>query len=127
VATFVALVAGAHLVIAAPSEATVPVAMYVAGLIALFGVSALYHKPMWPLSVRGHLKRLDHATIFLFIAATYTPICLLALGSEGGQGLLTIAWIGAGIGALKSIVWPGAPRMVTAALYVSLGWLAVLG
>src|SRR5690554_2018574 len=114
VAAFFAVVAGTHLVMAAPSDTTLPVVIYVAGLIALFGVSALYHKPMWPLRVRRQLKRLDHATIFVFIAATYTPVSLLALGPERGHGLLTIVWVAAGLGALKAILWPGAPRAVSA-------------
>ena len=127
VAAVAAVLAGSQLVIAAPADTRGPVAIYVAGLIALFGVSALYHKPMWSLRVREQLKRLDHATIFVFIAATYTPVCWLALGAEHGHGLLLAVWIGAGIGAIKSVLWPGAPRSVTAALYVAVGWLASTG
>jgi hemolysin III len=127
VAAIAAVLAGSQLVIASPADRRGPVVIYVAGLIALFGVSALYHKPMWSLRVRAWLKRLDHATIFVFIAATYTPVCWLALGTEQGHGLLLAVWIGAAIGAIKSIVWPGAPRSVTAALYVAVGWLASTG
>jgi hemolysin III len=125
-AALAAAAAGLWLLLAAPEGATGPVFVYVAGLVALFGVSALYHRPMWPLAVRRHLKRLDHATIFVFIAATYTPICLLALGADVGRSLLWAVWIGAALGALKAIFWPGAPRAVTATLYVAIGWLAVV-
>lgn len=127
IAAFIALVAGSYLVLAAPPGTTLPLTVYVIGLVALFGISALYHKPMWSLRVRQQLKRLDHATIFVFIAATYTPVCVLALGSETGYRLLTAVWIGAGLGVLKAVFWPTAPRAITAALYVAIGWLAIAG
>lgn len=127
VAAVFAVVAGSQLVLAAPAGTKGPVLIYVAALIALFGVSALYHKPMWSVRMRQRLKRLDHATIFVFIAATYTPVCLLAVGTERGHGLLMAVWIAAGVGALKAVLWPGAPRSVTAALYVAVGWLAAAG
>ncbi|NLE88385.1 MAG: hemolysin III [Myxococcales bacterium] len=126
-AAFVALAAGVHLLLAAPTGIIVPVAVYVCGLVALFTVSGLYHKPMWSLRMRQQLKRLDHATIFVFIAATYTPVCVLALGAEGGKRLLMAVWIGAALGALRAVAWPGAPRAVSAALYVAVGWLAIAG
>ncbi len=124
-ATVLALLGGLHLLIVAPPGSGPPVLVYVASLLALFGVSALYHKPMWKNSIRSRLRRLDHSTIFIFIAATYTPICLLALPHEIGQPLLAMVWICATLGVIKSLFWVGAPRLVTALLYVAMGWLAV--
>src|SRR5918995_1120727 len=80
-AFFVALVAGAVLVLTAPSgKATLAAAIYASSLSALFGVSALYHRVDWRPSARRWMRRLDHSMIFLLIAGTVTPFALIALG-----------------------------------------------
>lgn len=95
-------------------------------LIALYGASALYH--LLPLSPKGvaRLRRLDHMTIFVLIAGTYTPICLLAL--EGGlrAGLLSAVWGLALCGVLLKLFWMAAPRWLSVVLYLAMGWLAVV-
>jgi hemolysin III len=88
----------------------------------MFGVSATYHRLARSPRARAIWKRADHATIFIFIAGTYTPICLVAVGGETGARLLALVWAGAAAGALRAILWPRAPRVITAALYVLLGW-----
>ncbi len=115
------------MILSAPASATAPVAVYVAGLVALFSISALYHKPSWSTPARLRLRRLDHATIFVFIAATYTPVCLLALGNGTGHQMLTAVWVAAGTGVLKSVFWPGAPRLLSACLYIAMGWIVITG
>jgi hemolysin III len=126
-AFFVALGAGAVLVaMAPPGRATWGALVFVLSLDWLLGVSALYHRPMWPLHVRERLKHFDHASIFVLIAGTYTPVCLLALPAEDSRFLLTCAWVGAGLGVLSSLLWVRRPRVVTAILSLSLGWLAVV-
>ena len=125
-AFFAALGAGAVLLAVSKSpEALMAAGVYVATLLALFGVSALYHRINWDSRRRLLMKRLDHATIFVFIAGSYTPICLLGLEGEAGRQLLTWAWIGAGLGVARAVFWPQAPKPVAAALYVLLGWLSV--
>lgn len=126
-AFFIALGAGAVLVAMAPSPRAAFAAGVFAGSLAwLLGVSALYHRPMWPLHVREIWKRIDHASIFVLIAGTYTPICLLTLPPDVGSSLLTIAWVGAGIGMLQAVFWVRSkPRVVSALFYLALGWLAV--
>jgi hemolysin III len=103
----------------------VSVAIYSVTVCGLFGVSALYHRRVW--SERGYqtMRRLDHAMIFIFIAGTYTPFCALLLSPGKATVLLIIVWAGAIGGALMSIVWPHAPRWVSAPLYLALGWVAV--
>ena len=98
--------------------------VYGFSLAALFGVSALYHCPMWGAPALRMLRRMDHATIFLFIAATYTPIAELLEGRARGW-LLAIAWGGAAIGVTRAILWPRAPRVLAVGLYLALGWAAV--
>lgn len=125
-AFYAAVGAGVTLLLAAPTQrAVAAVAVYVVTLMALFGVSALYHRVQWTEAARARMKRLDHATIFLFIAGSYTPICLLAMAPGPGLTLLSWAWIGAGLGVARAVFWPGAPKPVSAVLYVALGWLVV--
>ena len=95
------------------------------GLLLLFGISALYHRPYWKPKARVFLKRLDHSAIFILIASTFTPICLLALPPASGNMLLIIVWIAAVLGILQSIFWVKAPKIVTALLYIIMGWQAL--
>ncbi len=126
VAFFVALVAGAVLIAATPPGlARLSVSVFAVSLAWLLGVSALYHRPMWPLNVRAWLKRLDHASIFVLIAGTYTPFCLLVLRPSDGHTLLTAVWLGAMIGIVMVLVWPHRPRALSAMVYVGLGLAAM--
>jgi hemolysin III len=127
-AFFVALVAGAALLIVAPpGKARVAVAIYVLGLAGLLGTSALYHRVTWRKpNVRRWLRRLDHSMIFLLIAGTYTPFALLVLSQPLGTVVLVLIWTGAAGGIVLSLLWPDAPRPVSAAIYISLGWVAII-
>jgi len=131
-AFFVALVCGIVLCsIAATRPGIAPflsTLVYSVTVLGLFGISALYHRLTW--SERGYqiMRRMDHSMIFIFIAGTYTPFCLLLLERDKATLMLSLIWIGAlGGVALKSI-WPHLPRWVGAPLYLALGWgaLAIL-
>ncbi len=128
-AFFVALAAGTVLsAVAAARPGWTPLvccALYSVTVCALFGTSALYHRRVW--SERGYrlMRRMDHSMIFVFIAGTYTPFCLLVLDAPKGTVLLLTVWIGAAAGVVVTLVWPGAPRWVSAPLYLALGWVAV--
>lgn len=100
-------------------------AVYAASVCACFGASALYHRRIW--GPRGYavMRRIDHAMIFLLIAGTYTPFCVLLLAPSTATTLLTVVWTGAAIGAAIQIMWPAAPRWVTVPIYIILGWTAV--
>jgi hemolysin III len=129
-AFFVAVACGAVLVsLAAARPGLVPVlscTIYAVTTCGLFGVSALYHRRVW--TPRGYavMRRLDHAMIFIFIAGTYTPFCLLLLPRGTAAILLAVVWTGAIAGAALKLVWPHAPRWVSAPLYLGLGWVAVV-
>lgn len=71
------------------------------------------------------LHRLDHANIYLIIAGTYTPFALLALDGQAGAVVLGVIWAGAIAGVLFRVLWVGAPRWLSTALYIGLGWTAV--
>ncbi len=96
--------------------------LYGAGLLALFGVSAVYHGRDWTPRAYGWMRKVDHLTIFLFIAASYTPIGLLGVGGARGEWLVRVTWLFALAGALQIFLWPAAPRGLRAGLYVAMGW-----
>jgi hemolysin III len=126
-AAWVAAVAAIALIALAPTAgARVAALIYGAGLIALFSVSALYHR--WPGDPRWKpcLRRLDHSTIFVFIAASYTPVGLLVLEGTLQTVVLVSVWAGAAAGVILSLAWISAPRWVQAACYLALGWVAVI-
>jgi hemolysin III len=122
------LVAGASLVIEAGSErARLAVAIYALSVTALFGTSALYHRVDWrTLSVRRWMRRLDHTMIFVLIAGSYTPFGLLVLHGTLGAVILITVWSAALAGAAFKLIWIDAPGWVCAAIYVSVGWTAMI-
>jgi hemolysin III len=126
VAFFVSIPAGIALVaLARGSEARVAAMIFAATLTALYGVSALYHRRDWSSRAHRFMKHLDHSRIFVFIAGSYTPVTLLALHPAWGITLLILAWSGAAVGVLVTVLrlehWHG----VGFAMYLVLGWLAV--
>src|SRR4051812_13035157 len=88
------------------------VAVYCVTIWGLFGISALYHRRRW--SPRGWrlMKRAGHSMIFLFIAGTYTPFCMLAVPEPTGWWVLGIVWVGALAGVALKMAWPTAPRWI---------------
>jgi hemolysin III len=95
-------------------------------LIALYTASALYHLlPLTPAGV-AKLRRVDHMSIFVLIAGTYTPFCLLALDGGWRVGLLGLVWGLALCGILLKLFWMEASRWLSVALYLGMGWVAVI-
>jgi hemolysin III len=127
-AFFVAVAAGAALLVTAPSgKARLAAAIYVLGLAGLLGTSALYHRVTWRRpNVRRWMRRLDHSMIFLLIAGTYTPFALIVLSQPLGAVVLVLIWTGAAGGIVLSLLWPDAPRPVSAGIYIGLGWVAII-
>ena len=123
----VALVAGIVLIVLADGTAAKwASAVFMVTSLLLFGNSALYHRFDWGPRARAVLKRIDHANILLLIAGTYTPISVLALPPEKATLLLSLVWGGAVIGILFRVFWIGAPRWLYVALYLLLGWAALM-
>lgn len=102
-------------------------ALYAAALLALLGISALYHRVHWAPAPRARLRALDHSTVFLVIAGTYTPICLLGVGGVRGAVLCAAVWAGAALGIAQTLLWRTAPRWLHVGTYVVLGWAGLLG
>ena len=101
----------------------VAVSIFGASLVMMYGVSALYHASSRGL---GHFQRIDHVMIYVLIAGSYTPICLLVLGGRLGMALLITVWTLAALGVFQKIVWMHAPRWLSTALYLGMGWIAVI-
>ncbi len=127
-ATFpVAIAAGIVLIVVAEGgPAKWACVVFMATSLLLFGNSALYHRFDWNPRTKTILKRIDHANILLLIAGTYTPIATLALPPQQGALLLVLVWSGALVGILFRVFWLHAPRWLYVALYLALGWAAVM-
>jgi hemolysin III len=113
--TAVAVVAGAALVpvafIAASPRAGWATLIYTATIVAMFGVSAIYHLRQWRSpATETWMKRTDHSVIFIFIVGSYTPFALLAMPPRIGTHVLTIVCAGAAAGIALKMMWPSAPR-----------------
>ncbi|MGH7723520.1 MAG: PAQR family membrane homeostasis protein TrhA [Candidatus Dormibacteria bacterium] len=123
----VSLLAGAWAIVHAPvGNARTATAIYAATLSACLGVSALYHRGSWSTTVRRWLRRLDHATIFLLIAGTFTPIAVIALSGWLSVATLAVVWGGALLGGILNTVWNDAPVAVEVGPYVAVGAFGVV-
>ena len=99
--------------------------VYSIGIFMMFGSSALYHRINWRPKVLKVMRRLDHSSIFIMIAGSFTPICLLVLPDKLGLQLLLIIWIIAGIGIIQTVLFTNTPRMVRAGIYLIAGYMAI--
>jgi hemolysin III len=121
-----ALAGGIVLVALAPTPAGVlGGAVFLVASVLLFGTSGLYHRFYWGRRADGVLRRLDHANIYVFIAATYTPLALLLLQGSSQVALLVMIWTAALGGLAFRMFWLSAPRWLYTTLYLVMGWAAV--
>ena len=118
------------LVARASAEATtlhvIAFTMFGISLVCLYLASAIYHTIDRPKRLNGILKRIDHMMIFVLIAGTYTPVCLIPLKGMWGWTLFAIIWSVAIIGIIIKAVWINAPRMLSTGIYILMGWLVVI-
>lgn len=97
--------------------------VYGLSMVALFSASAFHHALPSKGSLAERLLRLDHCAIYLLIAGTYTPICLMTLRGPLGYGTLGAEYLLAAIGILMTTFWKGAPGWIRIVLYLSMGWV----
>jgi hemolysin III len=127
VAFFVSIPAGIALVaLARATTARVGAGVFAATLTGLYGVSAAYHRGRWSVGAQRLMRHLDHSMIFVFIAGSYTPVTLLALRPAWGITLLVLAWSGAAVGVLITVLRLERWHRLGFALYLVLGWLAIV-
>ena len=122
-----AIPASIFLILAArPAAARVGASIYAASVLALFGTSAAYHRLTHTVRSRQIMRRLDHSMIFVLIAGTYTPICLLALPLAWGIPVLSVVWAGAALGVVLKTAAFDRFLILRHALYPILGWTAIV-
>ncbi len=123
----VSLVTGTAIVcLADGTRERVSALIYAASVALLFGTSAAYHRGNWSSRAHGVMARLDHSMIFVLIAGTYTPFCLLLLQGQLRWLIFGIVWGGALVGIVLRNVVRQPPAWVPVALYLALGWVAVV-
>lgn len=106
--------------------ATTAYAVYGASLVFVFAASTLYHAlPVSP-RARRVLQRVDHSAVFVVIAGSYTPVCLLALPTGWGSALLGVVWSLTAVGVVTKTVFPQLPRWATVGIYLAMGWTAIV-
>lgn len=100
--------------------------VFITSMILLYGASTLYHTLDLSEKINKWLKKIDHMMIFVLIAGTYTPICIIALPQPLGIHLLTLVWSIALIGIVVKMFWITCPKWFSSVLYISMGWTCVL-
>src|SRR6266508_3304171 len=125
-AFMVSLVVGTLLIVGADGARRHVAAAVFAGSVAVcFGASALYHRVTWTPRLRLWMRRLDHTGVYLLIAGTYTPVCLLVLDGAWRLVVLVMVYVGAGVAVVFKFAWVEAPKWVAAVLGMALGWAGV--
>lgn len=94
-------------------------------MLALYTASTVYHSAKVSVPARLRLRKLDHAMIYVFIAGTYTPLCIISLSGTAATALFIATWTVGLAGMLLTIFWISMPRSLTAAIYIAMGWMAV--
>lgn len=126
VAFVVSCAVGALFVVYAPAGRHLAAAVFAVTVSVMLGTSALYHRITWPPNRRLWMRRADHAALFLLIAGTYTPVALLGLHGAWRPTVLAVVWSGAALATLTKICWVEAPKWLSAALGIALGWVALV-
>lgn len=100
--------------------------IFISSMILLYGASATYHS----VNVTGRnlrfFKKIDHMMIFVLIAGSYTPVCLIVLGGQLGYQMLTLVWGIALAGMLVKALWVTCPKWFSSMIYIAMGWVCVL-
>ncbi len=101
-------------------------AVFIVSMILLYAASTIYHWLDISPAVNRILRKIDHMMIFILIAGTYTPVCLVSLGDRTGWMLLILVWSIALAGILIKACWITCPKWFSSMLYISMGWVCVL-
>lgn len=130
IAMILAILATAPLLIKAASDAgglqIAALAVFTGSMILLYGASTLYHTLDISPKVNRILKKIDHMMIFILIAGTYTPVCLIVLGDRTGWTLLALVWSIALVGIIIKAFWITCPKWFSSVLYIGMGWVCIL-
>lgn len=133
IAMMMALVAATPLLLKAgisgSSVSLMAMAVFIVSMVLLYGASAMYHSVNVSDQVLKIFRKVDHMMIFVLIAGSYTPVCLIVLGGKLGYTLLAVVWGIALGGMLINALWITCPKWFSSLIYIAMGWvcLAVFG
>jgi len=99
--------------------------VFMISMILLYGASTMYHSVNLTGAKLKFFKKLDHMMIFVLIAGTYTPVCLIILGGRTGYSLLALVWTIAAVGILIKAVWVTCPKWFSSLIYIAMGWVCI--
>lgn len=125
VAAVLAVVVAPVMIALAPDGTRALAALYALGVVAVLGVSGFYHRVFWSTRLRSFMRSLDHSMIFVFIAATYTPMSVATLDGDALVAILGVVWGGAAVGIVMRLTWPQAPTWLVAVPYLVVGWAII--
>ena len=124
-AFYAAAAVGVILIVTAePGRARTAGAIFASCVAFCFGASAIYHRPTWQPRARSWFARLDHAGVYLLIAGTYAPFGLIVMSKGWAVPVLAVVWGGALLAIMLKLLWVQAPKWLSAAIGLSLGWVA---
>ncbi len=104
----------------------VSLSVFILTMILLYAASTIYHSVDSSEKVNRRLRKIDHMMIFVMIAGSYTPVCLIALHNTTGYALCALVWGIAILGIVLKSFWITCPKWVSSVLYIGMGWLCVL-
>lgn len=108
------------------ANAIIPLGIFILTMFLLYTASTVYHSVDSTDKINRRLRKIDHMMIFIMIAGSYTPVCLIALNNRLGYGLCIAVWSIAIIGIIFKALWITCPKWVSSVLYIGMGWLCVL-
>lgn len=130
IAVILVLLAAAPLLLKAAREPGVlhiiSLSIFTLSMVLLYLASTIYHSLDVSEKVNRRLRKLDHMMIFVLIAGSYTPVCLIALKGNTGKYLCALVWAVAIFGILIKALWINCPKWFSSVIYIGMGWLCVL-
>ncbi|MCI7790245.1 MAG: hemolysin III family protein [Lachnospiraceae bacterium] len=129
IAWLMAIVAASPLIMKAESSSHIAAAamiIFMASMILLYGASTAYHSVSVSDKILKIFRKIDHMMIFVLIAGSYTPVCLIVLGGKIGYTLLALVWGIAIIGMTIKAFWITCPKWFSSAIYIAMGWTCLL-
>lgn len=101
-------------------------AIFIVSMVLLYSASTIYHTLDISPKVNRILRKIDHMMIFILIAGTYTPVCMVVLGDKTGWSLLALVWGIALAGIIINALWITCPKWFSSLVYIAMGWVCVL-
>ena len=130
IAMALAIIAAVPLLMKAAREPdhihVVALAIFIVSMILLYAASTTYHTLDISPKINKILRKIDHMMIFILIAGTYTPVCMIVLGDRTGWLLLSLVWAIAIAGIIIKAVWITCPKWFSSVIYIAMGWVCVL-